>query len=119
MPLLDPLARVKVVRKINYCGGPGMNIAGCAWRPGNGIVMIRLDSAREEGSVMLHEFGHNAGLVHNPSPRFIMYRQTKQINHPISIKWMNCCSNIQHKPLSWPVTCKFCRGRSAAATQAR
>jgi hypothetical protein len=70
----NSVARVKVVTTINDCGGPGMNIIGCAWRPGNGIAVVRMTNLRYEAILWAHEYGHNTGLVHNTtSSRFIMY----------------------------------------------
>ena len=60
-----PVARFKVVRAINYCGGPGINIIGCAWRPGNGSAVVRVGNERSEAVLWIHEYGHNVGLPHN------------------------------------------------------
>src|SRR5258705_349018 len=35
----NPVARVKVVRQINYCGGPGTNIIGCGYVGGFGMSL--------------------------------------------------------------------------------
>ena len=59
-------ARGKVVRLINYCGGPGTNILGCSWVAGNGMVLVRFGNVADEGVLWAHEYGHNAGLSHNP-----------------------------------------------------
>ncbi len=63
--LSNRTARVKVVRQINECGGPGSNIIGCAYNPGNSIAVVRMtrDQA-QEGLVWVHEYGHNTGLPH-------------------------------------------------------
>jgi hypothetical protein len=66
-------ARVKVVRAINYCGGPGTNIVGCAWTPGNGMAVVRLSSLGNEGILWIHEYGHNTGLGHSSDFRHIMF----------------------------------------------
>lgn len=58
-------ARVKVVRAINYCGGTGTNIIGCAYSPGNGMALVRMSNLGSEAVLWLHEFGHNVGLSHN------------------------------------------------------
>jgi hypothetical protein len=72
--MTDSIARVKVVRAINYCGGSGTNIIGCARRPGNGMVLVRMSSEAREAVLWLHEYGHNTGLTHNTaSSRYIMY----------------------------------------------
>lgn len=66
------VARVKVVRLINYCGGPGTNIVGCAFTPGDAMVVVRLQSSTE-GLLWLHEYGHNTGLGHNDDSRYVMH----------------------------------------------
>ena len=60
--LNDPVARVKVVRIINYCSGPGSNIIGCAWINGNGMSLVRYGNETNEGQLWAHEYGHNIGL---------------------------------------------------------
>jgi len=70
--LMTGSSRVKVVRAINYCTGPAMNIIGCSWVEGNSMIVVRLSSG--EGALWLHEYGHNVGIAdHNPDSRFIMY----------------------------------------------
>jgi len=70
----DGVARVKVVRAINYCGGPGNNIIGCAWVGAWGMTLVRYGSdPLTEGKLWLHEYGHNAGLSHNNDSRYLMY----------------------------------------------
>jgi hypothetical protein len=66
-------SRVKVVNLISYCSGPGTNIVGCAFRPGNAMAVVR--TANNEGLLWLHEYGHNAGLEHNNDNRYVMYSQ--------------------------------------------
>jgi hypothetical protein len=70
--MFDPVGRVKVVRAINWCGGPGTGILGCAVVPGNGMVVIRL-GVSDEGLLWAHEYGHNAGLGHTLNPSEIMF----------------------------------------------
>ena len=65
-------ARAKVVDYIGWCGGPGANIIGCGLTPGRGFVVVRVSGAALEGKLWAHEFGHNTGLGHNPSPLFVM-----------------------------------------------
>jgi len=69
----NSIARVKVVDYIGYCGGPGANIIGCGYTPGNGMVVVRMSSAPDEGKLWAHEFGHNVGLQHNSQNLFLMY----------------------------------------------
>ena len=67
------VARVKVVRTISWCGGAGTNIAGCAYRPGGSMMVVRISSTEVgEGVLWLHEYGHNTGLQHNTDSRFVM-----------------------------------------------
>jgi hypothetical protein len=54
------VSRVKVVRSISWCGGPGTNIAGCAYRGGGSMMVVRLSNYEvAEGVLWLHEYGHN------------------------------------------------------------
>ncbi len=70
----DPVARVKVVRAINYCGGPGTNIIGCAWMGRKGAAVVRLPKGKQEHVLWIHEYGHNVGLDHNTtSGEYIMH----------------------------------------------
>lgn len=72
--LNNAVSRVKVVRQINYCGGPGGGIIGCAWVGGYGMALVRYGDPDTEGILWIHEYGHNAGLGHDTDYRFIMYR---------------------------------------------
>jgi hypothetical protein len=65
-----PVARVKVVRVINHCSGPGTNIVGCSYTPGFGMAVVRTGN---EGGLWLHEYGHNASLGHSQDSRNVMY----------------------------------------------
>jgi len=72
--LSDPVARVKVVRAISYCGSAGTNIIGCGWQPGNGIAVVRMSNLGSEAVLWLHEYGHNVGLPHNAGgSAWVMY----------------------------------------------
>ena len=71
--LNNTTARVHVVRTINYCGGPGTNILGCAWVGGNGISLVRMTDLGSEAVLWIHEYGHNTGLLHSLDSRGIMY----------------------------------------------
>lgn len=66
-------ARVKVVRAINWCGGPA-SFWGCAPVPGNTMVVIDgLDGyPYHEAALWVHEYGHNCGLGHNGDGRYFM-----------------------------------------------
>ncbi len=64
--------RVKVVRAINSCGGPGTNIIGCSLRPGKAIVVVHLNGY-DDAFLWAHEYGHNVGLAHRPDPLALMY----------------------------------------------
>ncbi len=71
--LNNGVARVKVVRVINYCSGPGTNIIGCSYSPGAGMSVVRLSST-SEGLLWLHEYGHNVGISsHNPGSNYVMH----------------------------------------------
>lgn len=55
--------KLQVVNAIRWCGSPGANIIGCAYTPGNCMVVRRFDSS-QEGILLAHEFGHSKGLPH-------------------------------------------------------
>ena len=72
--LNDGSARFKVVRAINYCGGPGTNIIGCAWVGGKGVAVVRRSDLGSEAVLWVHEYGHNVGLSHNTiGSDYVMY----------------------------------------------
>lgn len=71
--LNNSVSRAKVVRQINYCGGPGFNIIGCAYTPGDGMAVVRMSGLGTEAVLWIHEYGHNTGLGHVSDSRRIMY----------------------------------------------
>jgi hypothetical protein len=71
--LNNSVSRAKVVRAINYCGGPGFNIIGCAYTPGDGLAVVRMSDLGSEAVLWIHEYGHNTGLGHVGDSRRIMY----------------------------------------------
>ena len=73
--LNNAVSRVKVVRIISHCGGPGTNIIGCAWVGGEGMALVRFSLGNEtfEGQLWAHEYGHNVGLSHHSDNRYVMY----------------------------------------------
>lgn len=98
----DPSARVKVVRSIGYCGGPGGGIIGCGSTPGDGIALVRMSNRVNEAVLWLHEYGHNAGLGHAGDSRRIMYGSVTGNNRGIT--QFEC--DLYHAPffLANPVT---------------
>ncbi|ANM31854.1 hypothetical protein ABI59_23285 [Acidobacteria bacterium Mor1] len=76
--------RVKVVTAINYCGGPGMNIIGCASTPGSRIAVVRWSTVTIESILWIHEYGHNTGLGHHPDNRHIMFASNNGSNNGLS-----------------------------------
>jgi len=83
--LTQPAGRVKVVNVINYCGGAGTNIIGCAYTPGNGMVLVRLSSLPYEAVLWVHEYGHNLGLGHAADARAIMYGSDTGANNGLAL----------------------------------
>lgn len=82
--LNNTVARVKVVRLINYCGSPGSNIIGCAWVGGNGMALVRMSAIGSETVLWVHEYGHNTGLSHAADSRYIMYGVDYGTNHALT-----------------------------------
>jgi hypothetical protein len=73
--LLDAGTGVKIVQAIQWCGGPGGSIIGCApvGSPTVNLAAVRF-TANQEGLIWVHEYGHNAGLPHRTDdPRAVMY----------------------------------------------
>jgi len=92
--LNNPVARVKVVRKINWCGAPGTNIIGCAYTGGNGMSLVRMASLGTEAVLWAHEYGHNAGRSHSSVGGAIMYAVDNGANN--SVDQAEC--NAYHAP---------------------
>jgi hypothetical protein len=73
--LLDAGTGVKIVQSIQWCGGPGGSIIGCApvGSPTVNLAAVRF-TANQEGLIWVHEYGHNTGLPHRTDdPRAVMY----------------------------------------------
>jgi hypothetical protein len=73
--LLDAGSGVKIVQAIQWCGGPGGSIIGCApvGSPTVNLAAVRF-TANQEGLIWVHEYGHNTGLPHRTDdPRAVMY----------------------------------------------
>jgi hypothetical protein len=62
--MFEQEGNIKVVNAVDFCGGV-MNVSavGCAERPGEDIVVERVNSTIE-AVVWAHEYGHNKGLTH-------------------------------------------------------
>jgi len=75
------MTQVKIVNAINWCGSTLPNIIGCAPRPGNSFVVVRVRAAIE-GILWAHEYGHNVGLQHRSGTRAIM-RATINANNNV------------------------------------
>jgi hypothetical protein len=64
---------VRVVNAINWCGTAGASIIGCAYTPGQCMVVVRY-THDQEGILWAHEFGHSKGLPHrSDSGDAVMY----------------------------------------------
>jgi len=78
------IARIKVVRIINFCGAPGTNIIGCGEVSGNSYAVVRRTSLASEAVLWVHEYGHNVGIGHNTDSRYIMYATNYGTNNGVS-----------------------------------
>lgn len=63
--------QVKVVNQINWCGALIPNVIGCAPVPGPSLVVVRFTQSLE-GTLWVHEFGHNKGLSHRTGTTLVM-----------------------------------------------
>jgi hypothetical protein len=79
-----PGGRLKVVNMINWCGGPGTNIIGCAELPGDSIVVVNVGLLEYDVVLWLHEYGHNVGLFHVSDTRDIMHGIDYGTNNGVS-----------------------------------
>ena len=106
--LNNSIARVKVVRQINYCGGAGTNIIGCAYVGGFGMSLVRMSDLGSEAVLWIHEYGHNTGLNHVADTRNIMYGVDTGANNVLT---QSQC-NTYHSPVPQagitPVAIGFC-----------
>ena len=93
--LNNGISRVKVVSAINWCGGSGTNIIGCAWVGGNGMSLVRMGDLGSESVLWIHEYGHNTGLSHVADSRGIMYGVDTGTNSGLT--QAEC--NTYHSPL--------------------
>jgi hypothetical protein len=91
----DPVARVKVVRAIHWCDGPGTNILGCGYLPGRGMAVVRLDDLNAEAVLWAHEYGHNAGLEHVADARYLMHGTNTGSNRGLD---QNECDHFHQPP---------------------
>jgi len=67
MDAVFSLPGIKVLRGIDWCGGPGGSIIGCApvGSPRVNEAVVRFTTADlQEGILWAHEYGHNAGRSH-------------------------------------------------------
>jgi hypothetical protein len=74
----DPSERRKyVVRRLISCGGEGTEPEACTRLSEPATVMAlgeRAYSTNDNGITLLHELGHQVGLLDGPDPRSLTYR---------------------------------------------
>jgi len=71
---------VVVVERINWCGIPKSNVAGCTWL---GVSVVQR-SARDSGVVWAHEFGHRKGLGHRSVRKALMNGSVSSASRRVS-----------------------------------
>jgi hypothetical protein len=91
--LNNSAARGKIVRIINYCGGTGTNIIGCSWQGAWGFAVVRTLPQWSEGVLWMHEYGHNAGAVHNSDTRYMMFHTNFGTNNGMNATECNAFHN--------------------------
>ena len=86
---------VKIVRRIQFCGGPGGSIIGCAPVGSStvNIAAVRFTTGLE-GILWAHEYGHNCGLNHRTNDgNAIMFPSIgsthKVVNAPESKRYLS------------------------------
>ncbi|AWM36736.1 hypothetical protein GobsT_54160 [Gemmata obscuriglobus] len=89
--LFNAPSGVKIVRAINFCGGPGGSIIGCApvGSPVVNIGAVRFTPALE-GILWVHEYGHNCGLSHRTDdPNAVMFPSIGSTHRVVSLPESN------------------------------
>ena len=74
----DKDSSIKVVGEINWCSTLGVNIIGCASRPGSSMAVIRIPNLKNEAILWAHEYGHTTGSPHRNVAKQIMRPRLRQ-----------------------------------------
>jgi len=116
----DPSARVKVVRQISYCSGPGTNIIGCGWVGATGLAVVRFSTSQTsgatEGVLWVHELGHNVNLSHNTlGTDWVMYSSLGSNNRGITDA--ECARYHDPQDSTTPVVTGVCSDNDADSVQ--
>ena len=64
---------IKIVNQINWCNAIAAGIIGCAPIPGFSSVVRAGGFVNRDRELWAHEYGHNMGLVHTTTIRYLMY----------------------------------------------
>lgn len=82
---------IKLVNQINWCNAIAAGILGCAPIPGFSSVARAGGFINRDRELWAHEYGHNVGLVHTTTIRYLMYA-TYDVAEPRNKVSANDCS---------------------------
>lgn len=92
---------VKVVDSISWCGTGGPNIIGCAFTPGNCVVVVRYNPSLE-WILWMHEYSHSKGLSHRATDTALMNPTINATHNSLSGSECAIAQNIASSGTSGP-----------------
>jgi hypothetical protein len=88
---------IKMVNQINWCDGIAAGIIGCSPIPGFSFVVREMSSTTRDRELWAHEYGHTAGLNHNPVAEYVMYAHYDPLASRYKVT-LNECSAYRKGP---------------------